>query len=402
MVTETSLRTFIQAETERAHTSSAPRAFLRVEGKDGQKRLVTVIESSCLFCRIFQWLDRVFFRKYMYSLEAVANQVKTLLPSEDKSRTLQILKTKVEHYNVHHKDAHIRIDSLFSDLVSLNNSVALSNVSPEDVEKFFWEYVYDKGRVFLQILARNEGENAQKAQVFVDAFLEHQQVPADDTLKKELAETMLRVFDSMRLPTKHFQRKIEDDTGRVVGDLWVYDTRGDGACAFHALLGSVDTTYICKDHEAKRAHFCVWLSERKADLPEGIKNVIEDHFFHYEHAPGYFKTPAVSQIRETMYRELQTKTEQTDREAIVSAFIQDETVFTAYLKNLSHPTTFLLQEELIACAECFGLKLELFQPGWMNDSGVLRHETFNADAERGVHVYYNGSNHFCRADLVSQ
>ena len=390
------LQTFVQVETERTKTIGTSRAFLRLEEVGGQKRLAIVVEPSFFLCKALLWLDRNYFRKNLYDLEAVKQCIKSMQPNETTTVALQILQGKIQRYNTNHPGMHIRTDDLFPRRI-LDKS---QECEYPQIKKALWQHIDKQGRVFFQMLVRNEGTNSEKAEVFVDTFMECEKITADSELKTELTGTVQQVFDVTTLPTKDRQQKLDETRG-----LWIYKTHGQGACGFHALFGEYDKAdkeYICLDSVVRRGEFCVWLRDNKDHLPEVIKVVLNDYFLHFEYAPSYFKTAEVTEIRNKMLREIQTLTQQDDRDALLDRFMQNNTVFNSYLYNLSQEGTYLLQEELIACALCFKKKLILFQPGLGNDSDQIFQEAFHSEfGDDTAEVYYNGRNHYEKAQEIT-
>src|SRR5262249_16211932 len=108
------------------------------------------------------------------------------------------------------------------------------------------------------------------------------------------------------------------------------------------------------------------------------------------------------------FNELSTSREDwIKRSNIKEAFIYDPEVFRAYCAELMNVSRYMLQEELIMAAECFGYPLEIFQPHWNPQSGVMGRGigkvvsgTFNTSAPgKKVNIWYNGYSHFEHAEL---
>lgn len=201
----------------------------------------------------------------------------------------------------------------------------------------------------------------------------------------------------------------------------VYNTKGDGSCGLHALLGTPNQqgTYGC-NAKSERELFCTWIADRekKNNRHECIDNVLEDYFLRFDIAPALFKTAKVKNIyakHQEMLADLDKEISKLDvlekekrsaflkqKDKVVSDFTKDNTVIQAYLKNLRQVGTYLLQDELIAAAACFNRTLYLYQPGWGDDSKKVT-ETLaykGSPSAPIIHIWYNGRNHYERADKV--
>lgn len=199
----------------------------------------------------------------------------------------------------------------------------------------------------------------------------------------------------------HFQPKISEvyDLNVEGGRLAVYSTVGDGTCGLHALLGEInkDNRYACAG-PLRREELCQWI-EAQPVLPERIENVLTDYFRSFAYAPRSFQM-AVRAKYEEFHKDYDKLTfEQKDQR--IEAFLQAPEVRQAYYDTLKATSQYLLQDELIAAAECFGKTLVLCQPGWGEASEQVFQDTFNEGASEPVYVYYNGVNHYERASLIS-
>ncbi|MBS0633846.1 MAG: OmpH family outer membrane protein [Verrucomicrobia bacterium] len=98
------------------------------------------------------------------------------------------------------------------------------------------------------------------------------------------------------------------------------------------------------------------------------------------------------------------------KEELISSIIYDEKILEAYLGCLQQVGQYLLQDELIAIADSLGKRVVLFQPGWGDEHGKLQYSEVTAsgirpidlkdiDAKKMVCIYYNGYNHYERAEV---
>jgi hypothetical protein len=202
--------------------------------------------------------------------------------------------------------------------------------------------------------------------------------------------------------TKRF-RKTKPGTGDLtMGNkkLHIFPTLGDGSCGLHALRGELVKGSYKTNASADRKEFCDRLRQLKQEnkLPSSIVNVLEDYFSHFNLAPNGFKTEKVL-IKYAEYRNGYDALSKEQKDAKRADFVNDPVIFEAYLKNLQDTRVHLLQEELIAAAECFGMNLVLYQPGWGKDSQIGRTECrHGSDEDETIAVWHNGFNHYQRAE----
>lgn len=194
------------------------------------------------------------------------------------------------------------------------------------------------------------------------------------------------------------------------GQLVTHPTGSDGSCALHALLGVPVSGVYKTDASAKRKALCEWLEKQysKYQMHERAYNVLQDYFDHFTKAPETFRK-AVHKKYEHYRREFDKSQDPLQRSDIRTSFIYDPVVFHAYCSELKNVGRYMLQDELIMAAECFGCQLELHQPVWNEDAGKGRDkrnavsEIFNASAPgKKIHIWYNGSNHYERAEIIKQ
>jgi hypothetical protein len=182
------------------------------------------------------------------------------------------------------------------------------------------------------------------------------------------------------------------------GVLHIYPTLGDGTCGLHALLGDdYNNQYAC-DAKKAREEFCQWIKSAKP-LPERIQNVLTDYFRdNFDLAPAKFQELTKAK-HEKFVEEYGSLTTNQEKDARLEQYLQDEEVLNAYLETVRDTGQYLLQDELIAAAECFNKTLVLCQSGtpWGETDDVAFHETFNEGVSEPVYVWYNGVNHYERA-----
>lgn len=191
--------------------------------------------------------------------------------------------------------------------------------------------------------------------------------------------------------------------------LLVHPTLGDGSCGLHALMGElVDGKYRC-DISKVREEFVNWLLNKyeRKELPKQIKNVLEEHFRRFDVAPYEFRE-LVKEAHAKYYAGFDAKAEGVyiltlkEQEQRIEAFINDSFIFTSYLAYLGQVSTHLLQDELMVAGECFGKKILLCQPAW---NGAWEVDCNDPDAvvdENTVCIWYNGSDHYERAEIITE
>lgn len=196
--------------------------------------------------------------------------------------------------------------------------------------------------------------------------------------------------------------------------LIVYATGDDGSCALHALLGVPVNGVYKTDAAGRRKAFCDWLENqhKQHQLHERAQNILDDFFDNFKNAPSTFQNAVRDkylQYREEFDKLGKARENKMKRDAIKEAFIYDPEVFQAYRAELMNINRYMLQEELIMAAECFGYKLEIFQPEWNAHAGEALREvgnvvsgTFNMSAPgKKVNIWYNGYNHYEYATIVT-
>lgn len=195
--------------------------------------------------------------------------------------------------------------------------------------------------------------------------------------------------------------------------LAIYHTGGDGSCGFYALLGEpINSQYGHRDIKGLRKEFCDYLRRKHQahQLPDQIKNVIDDYFLNFKEAPSAFQkgAQAIHDKLFAQYPKIDRATEESRKKELIAEqerlkreFLENKTVFEAYLEHLAKHTTYLLQDELIAVALWKNLAIRLVQPGWGEARGIAAFCLFNEGEGRSiVDIYYNGHNHYERALFI--
>ncbi|MCE5316920.1 MAG: hypothetical protein LLG04_06105 [Parachlamydia sp.] len=301
------------------------------------------------------------------------------------------------------------------------------------IEKDFWEshFQNENLRRFLEMAAINRGDDYQKiGATVVDHYLK---IKTDFTItdahKAMLINSVavqLKANEHPKHPepsaapqTPPAQGKISSSyhlqNGRKLVSL---QTGSDGSCALHALLGVPVAGIYKTDAAGRRKALCDWLEKQyqKYQLHERACIILQDYFDHFGNAPDTFCN-AVRKKHQHYRREFDklggSPQDLVKKSDIKADFIYDPEVFRAYRAELMNVSRYMLQEELIMAAECFGCQLELHQPAWNNRAGkslssgdqrVVVSETFNSPANisipgKKVHVWYNGINHYERAEI---
>ena len=283
----------------------------------------------------------------------------------------------------------------------------------DDIEGKFWEEYFDKDNkdlrgFFKLVMAQPESEcdSQQKADFIVDHYVEYRKqfdssFVVDKSTKDVLESSVLKNL------TAHYQ--VSGDDGQAdngvpfVGvtdgqtTLRRYRTNGNGSCGFHALIGVAQNGEYSCDAGPIRQNFCNWIRGQN-QLPEQINRVLTDYFCHYNVAPGGFKTAEVNQI----YNQLRAGYDQLTvdvKDQRINQFVNNPLVQNAYLVNMSNVVLYILQDELEAAAIRFGITVDLYQPGWGNDP-TIGHEVLNDGQANRVSIWYNGVNHYERAERL--
>lgn len=183
-----------------------------------------------------------------------------------------------------------------------------------------------------------------------------------------------------------------------------FQTYGDGTCGFYSLFGRSIEGNIrlpLEEAKAKRKEFCEKLREAKRNnqVPESIKSVLVDYFDHIQFAPSNIRNLFNDKI-DNLKQEMVGKTLE-EKDNIKEKFILTDDFFEAYLKNLEKIDTYLLQDELQAVGEMFKINIVLHQPGWGNDAHIVASQELTSNYDGEVHhVWYNGHNHYEKAQVV--
>lgn len=185
--------------------------------------------------------------------------------------------------------------------------------------------------------------------------------------------------------------------------LRIYLTENDGSCGFHAIAGINDRgIYRCLDIVSERKKFSCWLKEQQehGQLPPEIRNILADYALNFTLAPGYFKEEVCGKYEELMkdYEQL-SNLERDDR---LEGFINDPTVFNAYLNHMEKRETYLLQDELIVLGNFCQKRVILFQRDWSSGLPVCSNPSVLQEGldENDICIWFQ-DNHYERAEIVN-
>ncbi len=183
--------------------------------------------------------------------------------------------------------------------------------------------------------------------------------------------------------------------------LKIFITENDGSCGFHALIGTNENgIYQSKNILQDRKEFCDWLRSRQnaGQMPQTIKNIIQDYILDFENAPGFFRE-SVLHLRQAFMQDYSTLSFQ-EQDVRMAAFINDPVVIEAYLNNMQMQGTFLLQDELIVIGEFYNKRVILFQTPWGGENQYPDCNLPNfVPSENDVCIWFDG-HHFERAEIV--
>jgi hypothetical protein len=178
-------------------------------------------------------------------------------------------------------------------------------------------------------------------------------------------------------------------------------TKGDGSCAFHALLGEFDGQFVCNAVKMRK-QFCDGLvamfnrTEGERMLPS--IRVALDNIYSY---PEYVDASLYENIKDII--ESYKNNDILSSQGRLDAFAYDERVFTAYTNHLRKIGTYLDQEELNAAAIVFKKRVRLFQRGWFkSDKDKLTETVLNPNGRDEICIYYTPQGrHYERATVNS-
>jgi hypothetical protein len=278
----------------------------------------------------------------------------------------------------------------------------------DEVEKTFWEMHFQNKELHALLemtINSNDKDVSQKAIFIVDNYIRYCKESNSEFILQEyerrgIIDSLVDQLQKNRtIPKKISSDKFRLENGNI---LRIRSTLGDGSCGIHALLGDLQSGYYQTDPQKARKQLCNWLRDQHnlQKLPQAIDNVLYDYFLNFEMAPSTFKS-AVRNTYDKYHRDYSklTKEEQDKRK---TAWVNDEKVFGAYLENLEKTHVYLLQDEMIAAAMCFDKKVILYQPGWYHDRDKLGMGILNEQGSTEVHIWYNGYNHYQRAEIASE
>ena len=192
----------------------------------------------------------------------------------------------------------------------------------------------------------------------------------------------------------------------VVNPLQFYkhSTKGDGDCAFHAILGKLENgTYYAP---GKREVFIAQLDgirNRDSEVVQLIEQEITEIKAQWA---IYLQNPAeVDRVLQPHFSQLKNRLAvehscaiTADNQAIFNKTIDFYSVYKDWLAN---PTHWLNQNELKLLCKVFNITVELLQPQ-QGHSGTSYGKTIingnNSNVETVTKVYYNGFNHYSRIE----
>jgi hypothetical protein len=268
-------------------------------------------------------------------------------------------------------------------------STELPEYVSDEVEIGFWEMFSENKDLqsFLEkSINKEENRGSGNAADIVDQYEKfRQEIDPQFSLTQDQKTVLVRSIEKQTKTTS--QNRIR-----------CFPTVSDGSCGLHALLGTLSEGSYRTDAAKARTQFCDWIQKKfdtEKKLPECIDNVLDDYFLHFDDAPYAFRE-AVKTTHETHFKDYNTLS--------MAQQVQRKTDFKKdalkdYLDNLKKTHVYLLQDEMIAAAECFNKRLVLVQPGWGSDSKSGQ-DTFNSGATDTVHVWFNGFNHYQRAAVM--
>lgn len=290
---------------------------------------------------------------------------------------------------------------------------------PDDqqLEKEFWESHFQNENLhrFLEMAAINGDADHQKTALSIMGnYLKHKKtLTAAFTLTQAQQDLLIKLICAQLKANEHAHPAIDKASRMRDGRrLITHQTGSDGSCALHALLGVPVSGVYMTDAAARRKELCEWLENQynRYQLHERAINILQDYFDHFKNAPETFRNAVrdkYQQFRSAWEKLGSSREDKLKKDDIKADFVYDRDVFRAYCNELRNVSRYMLQEELIMAAECFGCKLELHQPEWNNLAGKggdkrnIKSDTFNATASGDiVHVWYNGLNHYERAETL--
>ncbi len=270
-------------------------------------------------------------------------------------------------------------------------------------------------------------------------------------LFEQIKNILIDKNDPIKFPSKILRAVINPATNKEEDkfveneEVITKKTIGDGSCAIHALLGEeVDGFYRCNALEARKK-FCDYLQKAfdEKKHPEIIENILANCFdvrvstqknllegedlikkLREDDPEGEDLRKALTvtigrgKAKRTVnlleqftqgYNELPDD----QKEKKKQAFKYNPLVFKAYKNYLAQNKTYLTQDEFMAVAQFFNIRVRFFQGGWFNDAKNLR-EAYMIDGkfyqareltteERNkpyIPIYYRAARrHFERAEV---
>ena len=291
--------------------------------------------------------------------------------------------------------------STVSKTTPMQQTLALSNLEIE-VSQFWETFFTDKEfHNISQIIILCEGEAKEKAETILDSYIEKQQENTPSfSITNEAKKIILESLIDQIKYNDHVSDTKNQMTTTTGKTLHIFETKGDGSCGLHALLGAKDASgvYVC-DAKANRMNFSQWLQKKHEEkaLPIGIQIVLADYFRNFDKAPKDFRK-AIENMHKQYHKNYDSLSN-TEKDTKTEEFISNKKVMQAYCNSLEKTGNYLLQEELLASAEYFRKTILLYQPGWGTESGKLTCNELPAGSQNVVTIFYNGVNHYERAEL---
>lgn len=277
----------------------------------------------------------------------------------------------------------------------------------EHLEREFWEWIYSSKEIQrnFQIFLSFNGDQPQAiADAFVGMFLEARKNREiiDGEGRKALTNQLFKIINLALKdkPKIHIEEEVPVVEEKKLADgriIQISPTIGDGSCGMHAIIGVVRDGYFRTQESAKevREKFVQWIKDNNR-FPEAI---VGDYFRNFNLSPGGFKeNKEVIELYNRYHRDFNQLTP-AEQSARTDAFLREEAVRKAYYDNLSNTGVYLLQDELLLFAESVKMNVVLYQKGWGNDTGIHANEVILDPSYPTVGVYFNGVNHYSRAQI---
>lgn len=215
---------------------------------------------------------------------------------------------------------------------------------------------------------------------------------------REFVEVNIKSIDVPR-SLRPYPKDVEAEVTSVFdvqgGMLISYDTRGEGSCGLHAILGNPQNgQFICNAQDVRNA-ICDKLlqGEQRERLELSLTNLFAD----FEFAPSDYKSALKRYYDE--YHEGYRSLSKDEQEARKNAFIKDPRVINSFVYKLRDIHVFLDQPELITVALMSKKRLVLWQQGWGHDKDKMVRGDIHGSEGEIVHVLFSRA-HYERARFV--